>query len=195
MGGRLTALKQLESAQTVPESLRRWGIGNGYISGIMYQMHQDVYGNRRDLMGYSGMAEMHVLTALYSKYAYVMGALRSSELDAEKHRADLEYIAATIKLFKPDWTGDGIKPRKAHKPNRWPSRGGGMQTALSVLRQATEPLTTREIVVRVLEHHKMPEPHYDEIKQIMTSFNGALRNRIGRGVVLVDGYPKRWAVR
>jgi|CXWL01.1.fsa_nt_gi hypothetical protein len=140
------------------------------------------------------MAEPHVLTALYAKYARIMGALRQSEGQADKHRADLAHIAATILLFKPDWTCEGIKPRKAHKPSRWPRRGAGMKTALSVLRQAKGPLSTREIVVRVLEHHKMAEPDYDELKRICASFNGALRNRIGRGVTLVDGYPKRWVV-
>lgn len=138
------------------------------------------------------MAETHVLTALYSKYALVMGELRKSETSADKHRADLEHIEATIRLFKPDWTGDGIKPHKAHRASRWPSRGAGMRTALIILRTALQPLTTREIVVRVLERHNMPEPHYDEVKLICASFNSALRNRVGRGIVLIDGHPKRW---
>jgi hypothetical protein len=140
------------------------------------------------------MAELHVLTALYDKYAGVMGELHRCESESEKHRASLASIEATIKLFKPDWTGDGIKPRKAHRASRWPKGSGGMRTALTILREATEPLTTREIVVRVLERHKMPEPHYDEVKLICASFNGALRNRIGRGVVIVEGFPKQWVV-
>jgi hypothetical protein len=140
------------------------------------------------------MAEPHVLTALYDKYAVVMGALRQCECKADKHRADLEHIEATIKLFKPEWTGDGIKPRKAHRASRWPGRGAGMKTALSILRTATEPLTTRQIVLMVLERHNMPEPELDELKLICASFNGALPNRIGRGVRLVDGHPKRWAI-
>ncbi|MEQ1726076.1 MAG: hypothetical protein ABL882_09145 [Sphingopyxis sp.] len=140
------------------------------------------------------MAEPHVLTALYAKYATVMGALRQCEGQADKHLADLAHIAATIHLFNPDWTGAGIKPRRAHKPSRWPRRGAGMKTALTVLRQATGPLSTREIVVRVLAHHKMAEPDYDELKRICASFNSALTNRVGRGVTLVDGHPKRWAL-
>ena len=75
------------------------------------------------------MAEAHVLTALYSKYALVMGELRKSETSADKHRADLEHIQATIRLFKPDWTGDGIKPHKAHRCRvglEKPVRNGGL---------------------------------------------------------------------
>jgi hypothetical protein len=139
------------------------------------------------------MAELHVLTALYDKYASVMGALRQCEGEADKHRTDLEHIEATIKLFKPDWTGEGIKPRKAHRASRWPSRGAGMKTALSILRIATDPLTTRQIVLMVLDRLNMPEPDYDDLKLICSSFNSALRNKAARGgVALVEGRPLRW---
>jgi hypothetical protein len=141
------------------------------------------------------MAELHVLTALYDKYASVMGALRKSEGEADKHRTDLEHIEAAIKLFKPDWTGEGIKPRKAHRASRWPSRGVGMKTALSILRTATDPLTTRQIVLMVLERHNMPEPDYDELKLICASFNSALRNKsLKGGLMLVEGKPLRWSL-
>jgi hypothetical protein len=139
------------------------------------------------------MAELHVLTALYDKYANVMGRLRHCESDSNKHRADLEHIEATIKLFKPDWTGDGIKPRKAHRASRWPGRGAGMKAALSILRTATEPLTTRHVVLMVLDRLDMSEPDYDDLKLICSSFNSALRNKAARGGVnLIDGHPKRW---
>jgi hypothetical protein len=140
------------------------------------------------------MAETHVLTALYRKYALVMGEVRKAQQQAEKHHADLEHIEAVIRLFNPNWTNDGIKPRKAHKPSRWSKRGAGMQTGLEVLRDATEPLTTRQIVVQSLERQKLPEPHYDDLKRIMASFNSALTNRAGRGVILHDGHPKRWSI-
>jgi hypothetical protein len=70
-----------------------------------------------------------------------------------------------------------------------------MRTALAILRDATEPLTTREIVVRVLDRLNMPEPDYDDLKLICSSFNSALRNKAARGgVTLVEGHPKRWVV-
>ena len=140
------------------------------------------------------MAEPHVLSALYAKYAETMGALRQCEGQGEKHRADLCHIEATIKLFKSDWTGEGIKPHKAHRPSRWPGRGEGMRTALTILKDATEPLTTRQIVVRVLERHGMPEPDYDELKLICSSFNGSMLNQVGRGIVSVEGRPRRWQI-
>jgi hypothetical protein len=138
------------------------------------------------------MAETHVMSALHRKYAEIIGELRKSENQSEGHRASLEHIEATIKLFKPEWTGEGMRPHKAHKPSRWPKRGAGMKAAFIVLKGATGPLTTREIVLRVLEYHSISEPEYDELKLICSSFNSALTNRVGRGLVLIEGHPKRW---
>ncbi len=141
------------------------------------------------------MAETHVLSALFGKYAEILGHLKQAERQANSHSESLSHIEAVIRLYKPEWTADGVKSRKPHKPPRWPSRGAGMRTALSILRYTSEPLTTREIVVRVLERHNMPEPDYDELKLICASFNSALRNKAARGgLMLIEGHPKRWVL-
>lgn len=140
------------------------------------------------------MAEPHVLSALHDKYARFMGELRQREGEAERLREALAHIEAVIRLYRPGWSGEGVKPRMSPKPSRWGGRGEGMRAALALLRESHEPLTTREIVVRVLERLGQAEPPYDELKLIAASFNGALRNKIGRGVRLVDGYPKRWEI-
>jgi hypothetical protein len=68
-----------------------------------------------------------------------------------------------------------------------------MRTALAILRGATEPLTTRQIVLMVLDRLNMPEPDYDDLKLICSSFNSALRNKAARGgVILIDDRPLRW---
>jgi hypothetical protein len=139
------------------------------------------------------MAELHVLSALFDKYAEILGRLKQCERQANSHSQSLAHIEAVIRLYRPEWTGDDVKARKPHRPPRWPNRGAGMRTALTILREATEPLTTREIVVRVLEIHNMSELEYDEIKLICASFNSALLNKAGRnGLELIEGYPKRW---
>jgi hypothetical protein len=141
------------------------------------------------------MAEPHVITALHRKYAEIMGELRKCEGQADKHRASLEHIEATIRLFKPEWSGEGIRPHKLHRSSRWPSRGAGMKAALSVMKDATEPLTTRQIVLMALERCDMTEPEYNELKLICSSFNSALRNQAAKGeMVMVDGKPVRWAL-
>ena len=140
------------------------------------------------------MAETHVLSALFDKYSEILGQLKQAERQANSHSQSLAHIEAVIRLYRPEWTADGVKARKPHKPPRWPSRGAGMRTALAILRDATEPLTTRQIVLMVLDRLNMPEPDYDDLKLICSSFNSALRNKAARGgLTLIDGCPKRWA--
>lgn len=141
------------------------------------------------------MAETHVLSALFDKYAEILGQLKQAERQANSHSQSLAHIEAVIRLYSPEWTADGVKARKPHKPPRWPNRGAGMRTALSILRDAPEPLTTRQIVLMVLDKLNMPEPDYDDLKLICSSFNSALRNKAARGgVTLIDGCPKRWTL-
>jgi hypothetical protein len=141
------------------------------------------------------MAELHVLTALYDKYAEILGYLKQCERQANSHSENLAHIDAVIRSYRPEWAADGVKARKPHKTPRRSNRCAGMRTALAILRDATEPLTTREIVVRVLDRLNMPEPDYDDLKLICSSFNSALHNKAARGgVTLVEGYPKRWVV-
>lgn len=141
------------------------------------------------------MAETHVLSALFDKYAEILGHLKQCERRANSHSENLAHIEAVIRLYRPEWTADGVKARKPHKPPRWPSRGTGMRTALSILRDATEPLTTRQIVLMVMDRLNMPEPDYDDLKLICSSFNSALRNKAARGgVMMIDGHPKRWTL-
>ncbi|WP_397605142.1 hypothetical protein [Sphingorhabdus sp.] len=141
------------------------------------------------------MAETHVLSALFDKYAEILGHLKQAEREANSYSQSLAHIEAVIRLYRHEWTADGVKAKKPHKPTRWPSRGAGMRTALAILRDATEPLTTRQIVLMVLDRLNMPKPDYDNLKLICSSFNSALRNKAARGgVILIDGHPKQWAL-
>jgi hypothetical protein len=139
------------------------------------------------------MAETHVLSALFDKYAEILGHLKQCERQTNSHSENLAHIEAVIRLYRPEWAADGVKARKPHKPPRWPNRGAGMRTALAILRDATGPLTTRQIVLMVLDRLNMPEPDYDDLKLICSSFNSALRNKAARGgVTMVEDRPVRW---
>ena len=141
------------------------------------------------------MAENHVLSALFDKYAEILGHLKQCERQANSHSQSLSHIEAVIRLYRPEWTADGVKARKPHKPPRWPNRGAGMRTAISILKASPEPLTTRQIVLTVLDRLNMPEPDYDDLKMICSSFNSALRNKAARdGVMMVESRPVRWTI-
>ncbi len=94
-------------------------------------------------------------------------------------------------MFQADWRdyNDALAPRK---PSRWDKRGQGVRTALEVLRGASEPMSAREIVLAVWERTGLPVPAKEELYRISATFNMALSRRVGNGVMMVEGKPKRW---
>ena len=63
---------------------------------------------------------------------------------------DLESLDATLLQFDPSLEIETIKPRAFRPPANWSKRGEMMRLILSVLRRATEPLTTRDIAFELI---------------------------------------------
>ena len=138
------------------------------------------------------MAETHVISALRSKYAELMGQLRVLERDAERLRVDLAHVECAMRLFNPDCEmPTGKRPRKA---NRWSVQGNGARAALEVLRDADRPLTAHEITLVAMRRSQTPTDDGIVVKAVASSLSGSLKRRVGKGVVAVDGYPTRWAI-
>jgi hypothetical protein len=60
---------------------------------------------------------------------------------------DLESLDATIVQFDPDFKVETIKPKAFRPPKDWSNRGQMSRICLSILRQASEPLTSRDIAL------------------------------------------------
>jgi hypothetical protein len=63
---------------------------------------------------------------------------------------DLENLDATIVQFDPDFKVETIKPKGFRPPSDWSNRGQMSRIILSTLRQASEPLTSRDIALQLL---------------------------------------------
>lgn len=141
------------------------------------------------------MAELHVVTALISKYRELSGKLAASEKECERLKADLSHIHATIRVFNADFDPGTIKPRRPYRRNPLFKRGNLVRTALDILRSADEPLTTRELTTRILEYHGIPPSNDHELEQLRKGLHSCLMQRAKNGDILVDGsYRKRWAI-
>jgi hypothetical protein len=140
------------------------------------------------------MADPHVITALHDKYSRTKGRLRHYESQCADLRSDLVHLEATIQMFRAEWTGGNSNPVAPYKPSRWLKRGQGIQTALTVLRGATAPMTAREITLAVLETLGHPMPPESELRRISSGFNQNLASRIGKGVERHNGKPWRWSL-
>lgn len=64
--------------------------------------------------------------------------------------AALEALDVTITQFDPNHRVEAIRAKAFRPPSAWSNRGQMTQIILSILRQATEPLSTHEIAVELL---------------------------------------------
>lgn len=97
------------------------------------------------------MAETHVITALVKRRADLAGEIERTHENLRQLVIDLENLDATILQFKPDFRVEAIKPKAFRPPKDWSRRGEMTRIILSILRQAAEPLTTRDIAERLEE--------------------------------------------
>ncbi|WP_397605676.1 hypothetical protein [Sphingorhabdus sp.] len=140
------------------------------------------------------MAQSPVLYALHNKYRYIKGELASLDNQCEKLLADMMHLEQTIMLFANDWSGDALTGKKPYRPSRWASRGQGIRTALVILKEATAPMSARDIVIAVTRRLDMSLPVPKILYQQSASMNTQLSTRIGKGVVRHEGKPIRWSI-
>ena len=140
------------------------------------------------------MAESPVLYALKNKYRHIKGELAALDNQCEKLLADMMHLEQTILLFANDWSGDDLTGKKPYRPSRWASRGQGIRTALVILKEATAPMSARDIVIAVTRRLDMPLPVPKILYQQSASMNTQLSTRIGKGVLRHDGKPIRWSI-
>jgi hypothetical protein len=76
---------------------------------------------------------------LCASRAQLAGDIESAHEALRKLIADLETLDATLLMLDPDYKVESIKPRAL--------RGQMTRICLSILRQACEPLTSRDIAV------------------------------------------------
>jgi hypothetical protein len=75
-------------------------------------------------------------------------------------------------------------------------RGTLFRHALDVLRAAKEPLTTREVVLAMLDAKGLSEPTTKQVHDLYGAVQSSLRNCNGKSVVRVgERVPMRWSIR
>ncbi len=140
------------------------------------------------------MAETHVLSALHDKYRQIKGELAALDNQCDKLRNQMVHLERTITLFTNDWSGDELTGKRPYRPSRWSKRGQGLQTALAVLRQATAPMSAREIIIEVIKRLNAPLPEPQTLYRQSASMNTQLAKRVGKDIVRHEGKPVRWSI-
>ena len=102
------------------------------------------------------MAELHVMGALRNKRAELAGTLRQLEQQLAQQRANLAHLDATLRLFDPNIRPQDIRPRQQRARNAWFRPGECLRLLYDELREATQPVTTRELAERIMRLKAMP---------------------------------------
>ena len=105
------------------------------------------------------MGASQIISTLRDKRSELADAINRLERQADQHRADLEHITATMRLFDPNVapvaeTLQTVTPRRR---NDWFRPGECRRRIHDVLRDAAGPMTTREIVDGVMAAKKMSD--------------------------------------
>ncbi len=138
------------------------------------------------------MADPHVITALVKKRAHLAGDIENAHEALRKMVLDLENLDATLRLFDPDYHVEAIRPKAFRPPKDWSNRGQMSRIILSVLRQAAEPLTTRDIAVQLLIERAL-DSEDTRLLRLMTKRVGvALRGQRDNGIVHSEQGPGQY---
>ena len=96
------------------------------------------------------MAELHVIAALRDKRSELAGMVMGLERQLAEHRASLTHVDATMRLFDPQLRPEDIRPRQQRTRGAWFRPGECLRLIYDVLRDAPEPMTTRELAARIM---------------------------------------------
>jgi hypothetical protein len=93
----------------------------------------------------------YMFEGLLKRRAVLAGDVELTHEKLRKMVQDLETLDATIMQFAPpDFRVETIKPKAFRPPADWARRGEMSRVVLTILRQATEPMTSRDIALEML---------------------------------------------
>lgn len=131
------------------------------------------------------MAEPHVIGALTNKRAELAGMLRQLEQQLGQQRANLAHIDATMRLFDPAIRPKDIRPKQPRERNAWFRPGECLRLIYDELREATQPMTTRELAERIMRLKAIPAADDDCRERIQKTLLGSL-NRAKETIARVE---------
>ncbi len=106
--------------------------------------------------------------------------------------ADLENLDATILQFDPAFKVESIKAKGFRPPADWSNRGQMSRIILSILRQAAEPLTTRDIAVQLLIERALDKSDQRLLRLMTKRVGVALRGQRENGIARCEQGPGQY---
>jgi hypothetical protein len=102
------------------------------------------------------MAELHVVSALRNKRAELAGMVGQLEQQLARQRTNLAHLDATMRLFDPDIRPQEIRAKQQRARSAWFRKGECLRRIYDELRNAAQPLTTRDLAERIMRAKAVP---------------------------------------
>ena len=141
------------------------------------------------------MADTHVISALVDKRARIDGEIKMRRYQIARLEMELAHIDAVIRMFSPSYDIGTIATKRSFGKNpAGVPKGVGSRHALSVLREAGEPLTANDMAGRVLV--KLAKVDTPEARQMLAATIVSTFSRRKDRAVEYDAstHPGRWTV-
>jgi hypothetical protein len=128
-------------------------------------------------------------TDLVKHRAELAGEIENTYAKLRQLVINLEDLDAAILQFDPDYQVEAIRPKAFRTPKDWSNRSQMTRIILSILRQAAEPLTTRDIALELLISRAL-DKNDQRLLRLMTKRVGvALRGQRDKSVVQSEQGP------
>lgn len=135
-----------------------------------------------------------VIPGLIKRRAELAGDIETAHEALRRMVSDLENLDATILQFDPSYRVESIQPKAFRPPKDWANRGQMTRIVLSILRQATEPLTSRDVALELLVERAL-DKNDQRLLRLMTKRVGvALRLQKDKGAVRAEPGPGQYVL-
>lgn len=119
------------------------------------------------------------LSALVDKRSTLAGDIREFEERLEQLRSDVLHVDAVIRLMDPAYQLDAIVPKSRRQRRQWFGNGEMLRIVLETLRRATDPLTSREVAMEVMERKGFDTNDGATLRLIEKRVDATIRRRGG----------------
>lgn len=131
----------------------------------------------------------YMVTGLVKRRAEIAGELTAAHATVAKLAQDLAAIDAALAVVAPDMEVETIRPKLFRPPDDWANRGQMSRLVLSILRQAREPLTTREIAAQMILERGLDAGDRKLVPLMVRRVGSALRHQRDKGLVVSSDGP------
>ena len=140
------------------------------------------------------MANALLVAGLVKRRAQLAGDIEAAHEALRGMILDLEHLDATILQFDPTYQVEAIRPKAFRPPKDWANRGEMIRIVLSILRQAAEPLTSRDVALQLLVERALDKNDQRLLRLMSKRVGVALRGQKDKGVVRSEQGPGQYMV-